>query len=140
MVILAQGHQVAAGYGGLGACGSVSISNPGNAVFPYLNKHFFSEYVTLYFFCSSIFGPVWNTGKRQRFPLTPVSPECDIQPRSAVIHRQPGEDQPVEKFNTNTHRCRVHARALTEIMTCVRNQECHWSERVTVRDAPCDAP
>lgn len=38
------------------------------------------------------------TGERQHFPLTSVSPECDFQPRSAVISRGPKEEESVEKF------------------------------------------
>lgn len=49
--------------------------------------------------------------ERQHFPLTSVSPGCDIQPRSAVISGRPEEEQAVEKFkqharkHTHTHGC-----------------------------------
>lgn len=69
--------------------------------------------------------------ERQRFPLTFVSPECDIQPRSAVISRRPEEAEPVEKFkpracedtqtdSTCTH---LHIQATAvRLMGCARNQ------------------
>lgn len=35
--------------------------------------------------------------------MTSLLPECDIQPRSAVISRRPGEGEAVEKFDQHAH-------------------------------------
>lgn len=54
-----------------------------------------------------------RTVERQHFPLTSVSPECGVQPRSAVISRRPEEGETVEKFKQRAQTCTVlaHARA-----------------------------
>lgn len=44
------------------------------------------------------------TVERQRFPLTSMSPDCDMQPRSAVISGRPGEGAAVEKFKQHAHK------------------------------------
>lgn len=43
-----------------------------------------------------------------------MSPDCDIQPRSAVISREPGEREAVEKFKQHAHKhTHTHEHALT---------------------------
>ena len=83
------------------------------------------------------------TVERQHFPLTSVSPKCDIQPRSAVISRGPGEGEPVEKFKQHAHQhaqiqhmhTRFHTQTTAErIMGWALNQGCHRSRQVTVKE------
>lgn len=62
---------------------------------------------------------VGKLGAGSIFPLTPVSPDCDIQPRSAIMCTKPGEEEAVEKFNTDTQGRRRAAAA--RMTACVRN-------------------
>ena len=76
---------------------------------------------------------------RRSSPCVPCSHD-DIQPRSAVISRKPGEAEAVEKFKQHARKhTHMHMHLHTQstagkIMGCVLIQGCHRSQQVTVKE------
>ncbi len=80
-------------------------------------------------------------GKAAFFPLTSVWPKCDIQPRSAVISRRPGEGEIVEKFKQHAHKnthnvqhTHMHWHTRTEAERIMGSALNHGMPQVTASD------